>query len=142
MISARFSCLRQGRGDIALDDVKPMLRDAFGFVFPGDPGADAAGGIALSGDEVKLLGEALAKDISFVRAKLKDTTAHDVARRYVFAQAAKSVLNAHAGVGWSSGSHTALPTFTTAKGAGADILVGMEDNADIGARMKRLLEGP
>ena len=134
--------LQQGRGDITLDDVKPMLRDAFGFVFPGDPGADAAGGIALSGDEVKLLGKALAKDISFVRAKLKDTTAHDVARRYVFAQAAKNVLNAHAGVGWSSGSHTALPTFTTAKGVGADILVGMEDNADIGARMKRLLEGP
>ena len=51
------------------------------------------------------------------------------------------MLNAHAGVGWSSGSHTALPTFTTAKGPGAEILVGMEDNTDLGRRMKRLLGG-
>ncbi|MBO7683457.1 MAG: alkaline phosphatase [Kiritimatiellae bacterium] len=133
--------LARDGGDLTIEEVKPMLREAFGFVFPGDGGA-AAGGIELRDGEVRQLRAALAKDVSFVRAKRRDTTAHDVARIYVFAQTAKNVLNARAGVGWSSGSHTALPTFTTAKGPGADILVGMDDNADIGLRMKRLLETP
>jgi len=48
------------------------------------------------------------------------------------------VLNAKAGVGWSSWSHTALPTLTTAKGPGAEILVGVTENSDLGARMKDL----
>ena len=52
---------------------------------------------------------------------------------------ARGVLAAHAGVGWSSGSHTALPTLTTAQGAGAEILVGMMENADLGDRLKKLL---
>ena len=90
-------------------------------------------------NEVDGLRKAFDRDINSIRGSIKDTTAHDVARRYVFGQAAKNVLNAHAGVGWSSGSHTALPTFTTAKGPGADILVGMEENADLGVRLKRLL---
>ena len=134
MIKDRLS----GGGAIAFDDMKPLLAETFGFVFPGGD-ADPKDQMLLTDAEVKSLREAFDRDVSFVRAKLKDTTAHDVARRYVFAQAAKNVLNAHAGVGWSSGSHTALPTFTTAKGPGADILVGMEDNTDIGRRLKRLL---
>ena len=51
----------------------------------------------------------------------------------------RGALAAHAGIGWGSSSHTALPTFTTAQGAGAEILVGMMENADIGERLKRLL---
>ena len=90
--------------------------------------------------ERKALEKAFAQDVEYVRIKLQDTKAHDVKRRYVFAQAVKNVLNARAGVGWSSGAHTALPTFTTAKGCGADILVGMTENADIGMRLKALLD--
>ena len=52
----------------------------------------------------------------------------------------KNVLNAHAGVGWSSGSHTALPTFTTAAGPRADIVVGMQENTDLGRRLRALYE--
>lgn len=126
------------KGDISFDEVMPLLRDSFGFIFPGDAAAEGDP-MLLTEADVKALREAFDKDVSYVRARLKDTTAHDVARRYVFAQAAKNVLNAHAGVGWSSGSHTALPTFTTAKGPGAEILVGMEDNTDLGRRMKQLL---
>ena len=127
--------------DIAFDDMKPSLREKFGFAFPGDV-ADGKDPIRLSGADVKALSDAFYADVRRVRARVKDTTAHDVARRYVFAQTAKNVLNAHAGVGWSSGSHTALPTFTTAKGPGAEMLVGMEENVDIGRRLKRLLGGP
>ena len=57
----------------------------------------------------------------------------------MFAQAAKNVMSAHAGIGWSTGSHTALPTLTTAKGVGAEVLVGMSENTEIGLRLKELL---
>ena len=58
----------------------------------------------------------------------------------IFGRAANRVLAAHAGIGWSSGSHTALPTLTTAQGPGAEILVGMKENADLGKRLKKLLK--
>ena len=114
------------RGNVDLADLKPDLAKRFGL-------AD------LTKQEADLLKKALQKDIGFVKARLKDTTAHDVRRRYVFAQAVKNVLNARAGVGWSSSSHTALPTLTTAMGAGAEMLVGMTENSDLGTRLKALL---
>ena len=126
-------------GAIRFEDVKPDLAKTFGFVFPGEGADDDP--MMLKDSEVESLKEAFMQDVDFVRRNLKDTTAHDVARRYVFAQAAKNVLNKHAGVGWSSGSHTALPTFTTAKGPGAEMLVGMSENKDIGIRLKELLRG-
>ena len=139
--SAQFKKLARDRGgNVTFDDMKPVLREKFGLVFPEDPGApDDA--LRMTKNEVDGLRKAFEKDIESIRARIRDTTAHDVARRYVFGQAAKNVLNAHAGVGWSSGAHTALPTFTTAKGPGADILVGMEENTDLGVRLKRLLAG-
>lgn len=114
-------------GEIAFDEVKPLVAERFGLD-------------ALSAQEEKALRKAFEKDVGFVKAKLRDTTAHDVQRRYVFAQAVKNALNARAGIGWSSGSHTALPTMTTASGAGAEILVGALENSDLGTRMKNLLQ--
>ena len=55
-----------------------------------------------------------------------------------FAGAAKRILSAHAGLAWKSGGHTALPTLTTAEGPGSEILEGMTDNTEIGARLKGL----
>ena len=54
------------------------------------------------------------------------------------AGAAKRILSAHAGLAWKSGGHTALPTMTTAEGPGSEILEGMTDNTEIGARLKGL----
>ena len=93
----------------------------------------------MNADELKELKKAFESDRERVKRNVVDTTAHNVARKYAFGRAANRVLAAHAGIGWSSGSHTALPTFTTAKGVGADILVGMEENTDLGDRLKRLL---
>ena len=120
-----------------LEDFKPLLTEKFGIVFDG-PADDP---MLATAAEVKALRKALAKDVDLTARHVADTTAHDVARRYVFAQAAKNVVNAHAGVGWSSGAHTALPTLTTAKGVGAEVLVGMRENTDIGVRLKGLLAG-
>jgi len=115
--------------------VEPLLAEKFGFVFEGsdkDP-------MKLRPDEIKELMKAFENDRGYVKREIADTTAHDVKRRYLFASVAKRVLAAHAGVGWSSGGHTALPTLTTAQGKCADILVGMEDNTDIANRLKKLL---
>ena len=137
--SSWFKELARGRGgDVKFDETKPMIREKYGLVFPEDPG-DPQDPMRISASELRSIKAAFDKDLALVRARIADTTAHDKARRYVFGQAVKNVLNAHAGVGWSSGSHTALPTFTTAKGVGADILVGMEENTDLGDRLKRLL---
>ena len=130
--------IRDRKGDVAFEEVKPILTEKFGFVF-GKPGGKKAPPLLMSAADEKLLREAFEKDVDNVRRNLKDTTAHDVQRRYVFAQAAKNVMGAHAGIGWSSGSHTALPTLTTAKGVGAEILVGMSENTEIGLRLKELL---
>ena len=124
------------RIDTPFAELKPMLAERFGLVFEGakdDP-------MLLTAAEREELEKAFETDRGYIRQKLADTTAHDVRRRYAFAAAAKRVLAAHAGVGWSSGSHTALPTLTTAQGVGADILVGMRENTDLGRRLKGLLE--
>ena len=130
--------IRSRQAKIAFDEVKPLLTEKFGFVF-GKTVATEKDPMRVTAAEEMTLAKAFAKDVEYVRKNLADTTAHDVSRRYVFAQAAKDVLNAHAGVGWSSRSHTALPTLTTAKGAGAEILVGMRENTDLGKRLKGLL---
>ena len=119
--------LKKREGKVSFEEMKPVLVEKFGLS-------------ELTEAEEKSLSKAFAQDVENVRNRLKDTTAHDVARRYAFAQTVKMVLNARAGIGWSSGSHTALPTFTTAKGVGAEILLGMTENTDLGRRMKGLLE--
>jgi alkaline phosphatase len=86
-----------------------------------------------------MLKEAFEKDREYIRKQVADTTAHDVGRRYVFASTVRGVLATKAGIGWTSGSHTALPTLTTALGTRADIIVGMQENSDIGSRLKKLL---
>ena len=121
--------------NIAFDKVKPLITEKFGLVFTDNRNNP----MRVRTAEIKLLKEAFEKDREFVKKQVADTTAHDVGRKYVFASAVRGVLAAHAGIGWSSGSHTALPTFTTAQGASADIIVGMQENSDIGIRLKKLL---
>ncbi len=127
--------------EIAFEEIKPELEKAFGFVFPG-PNADPANPMLLSPGEVESLRKAFEKDVGLMAKKIKDPAAYDAARKYIFTQTAKNVIAAHAGVAWSTGSHTALPTLTTAKGPGAkELLSGMTDNIEIGQRLKRLIRG-
>ena len=125
------------RENIALDfsEVKPLVAEKYGLKFDGDKKDP----MRVTKAEEEALRAAFEKDREHIRKRLQDTVAHDVKRRYVFASAARGVLATHAGVGWSSGSHTALPTLTTAQGAGADILVGMIENSDVGERLKALV---
>ena len=124
----------------SFDDAKRLVAENFGLVF------DAAEAdtpekklLLLKESEVAELKKAFKKDVEFVAAKKAETRAHDVARRRQFAAAAKRLLSNHAGVGWSSGAHTALPTMTTAQGCGAENFIGFLENYDIARKLKALL---
>lgn len=121
--------------DFDFDDAEPLLTADFGFVFDDDSKSP----MALSDDEEDALEDAFEHDRKLLRKRVRDAAAYDARSRYRFATAVKKVVAAHAGIGWTSGSHTALPVLTTAKGVGADMLVGMADNTDIAKRLKTLL---
>ena len=53
--------------------------------------------------------------------------------------AARILIQTKAGIGWSSGNHTALPTFTTAKGVGGERFQGFLENCDISLILKDLV---
>ena len=53
-----------------------------------------------------------------------------------FADKAKRIMQAKAGVGWTSGSHTGLPAMTTSIGPGSELFTGLLDNTDIANRIK------
>ena len=121
--------------NMEFDKVKSLVTEKYGLYF----GDDRKNPMRVKSAEEKLLKEAFEKDRDYVKRQVADTTAHDVGRRYVFASTVRGVFAAKAGIGWSSGSHTALPTLTTAQGARADIIVGMNENTDIGIRLKKML---
>ena len=121
--------------NIDFEKVKPVVSKYFALAFTDDRNNP----MRVRSAELKRLKEAFEKDCESARKKVADTTDYDAKRRYVFASTVREVLAAHAGIGWSTGSHTALPTLTTAQGVRADIVVGMQDNTDISNRLKKLL---
>ena len=121
-------------------DMKPLLKEKFGFVFEPQPGLSADDKLMLlKPDEIRQLEADFANDVAFVTKGRKETKAHDVKRRKRFAATAVRLLSNHVGVGWTCGSHTALPTMTTAAGVGGDRFMGFLENADIARRLKALL---
>jgi alkaline phosphatase len=120
--------IRKSKGAVTFDEMRPLMAQTFSLT-------------DLTAEEEKVLSEAFRQDIESYRTNVEDTTHYMAKRRYVFAGAVVKVFNARAGVSWTTGSHTALPVLTTAKGAGAEILDGMTANKDIGKRLKELLGG-
>ena len=44
-----------------------------------------------------------------------------------------------AGIGWTSGAHTALPVLTTSWGKGSENFTGFIENTDIAKKLKAVL---
>ena len=55
------------------------------------------------------------------------------------ANAARLLISAKAGVGWTSGAHTALPVMTTSQGVGAELFTGFFENTDLAVKLKSLM---
>lgn len=110
----RLDDARKTNKNFSFDEAKKMLRADFGFVFSGD------GPMRVTPQEQRALEQA------FRSRRLPD--------------AARRLISAKAGIGWTSGNHTALPVLTTATGHQAEILTGFLDNTDIAKRLKQLLQ--
>lgn len=140
--SNRISARIRENPELAFEDVKQDVTEAFGLYFDAasaknDPEGES---LLLTAAEIEELEKAFAHDVSFAKAKKEETRAHDVARRRRFAATARRLLSNHAGIGWSSGAHTALPTLTTAYGCGAETFTGFIENSEISHKIKALLK--
>ncbi len=122
------------------EDVKPVLTDFYGFDFSTKNLKQSP--MAVTDAELKKLEDAFAVEKLIYSAKhgteeynkLKKT--HDKAR---LRNIARIVFNNKAGLGWTSGAHTALPVLTTAIGDEADEFEGFIENTDIAKELKKIL---
>ena len=112
----KVKAARKDRSDFSFEDAKKLLAENFGFKFTGDPRKDP---MVINEKELKILQD------GFEKNKLPN--------------AARLVMAGKAGVGWTSGSHTALPVLTTSKGVGAELFSGFIDNTDIAKKLKTIL---
>ena len=119
----RVRAARVKKPDLCFEDVKPMLEECYGFKFSGE------GPMVLTAAERKEL-----ETVSTPNGKSK--------YKIVVAKLSKtaSIIMSHkAGIGWTSGAHTALPVLTTSWGKGAEEFSGFLDNTDIANKLKALL---
>ncbi|MCI6288832.1 MAG: alkaline phosphatase [Lentisphaeria bacterium] len=108
----KLAAVQKANPAFSFEDAKKMLTADFGFQFSGK------GPMVLS-----------AKEIAQLEKAFKNNNLGNEAR---------IVMNAKAGIGWTSGSHTALPVLTTSSGVGAEIFTGFLDNTDIAKKLKSL----
>ena len=133
MVSMRF----KANPDLKFEDVKPLVSQAFGFKFEGDPKEDP---MVLTKGELADIVKAFDHDVQFHKAKIEENAQYDGEKRYLFGNACRLVMSHKCGIGWSSGAHTAMPVLTTAKGRCAELFSGFLENADISKKMKSFYE--
>ena len=133
VFTRKVSDMKKANPKLAFADVRELLTQTFGFKFEKKtpeilsheknpkkhpmPGRDP---MILTADETARLEKAFA------------------ASPKAFGLEAKQILCHKAGVGWTSGAHTALPVLTTSKGAKAEIFTGFINNYDIAIKMKSI----
>ncbi|MCQ2395176.1 MAG: alkaline phosphatase [Kiritimatiellae bacterium] len=144
------AAMKAGRKPSFTQDLRPLLEIWFGFNFTKADAAasrDAKAGtkfadknttadmdtIYLTKADVDALRDAFKRDVDMLRKPPKFP-------RFKSGTAAIRIMSAHAGVGWTSGSHTALPVLTTSTGVGADAFTGLLDNTEISRRLKAFFE--
>ena len=108
---------RQAKKDFSYADAQKMITKYFGLQFAGNPKKEP---MALSAEQKKAL------EAAYKKNRLPG--------------ALKTVMNQKAGIGWTTGAHTALPVLTTATGVQAKRFSGFIDNTDIAKTLKSLLK--
>ena len=114
--SAIMKKLRAENPNLTFEDTKPVLTKYFNFAFEGDVKKNP---MVVTKSELAKLQE------GFKNKKL--------------ATEARLLISAKAGIGWTSGAHTALPVLTTSQGVGAERFMGFFENTDIAVRIKEML---
>lgn len=115
----RYHALKAKKGT-TFDDVAALITASYGFKFA----PDEAGG---KNDPMVLK----QGDIDSLKRHYERGGLTDKLRR---------LMQNAAGVGWTTGSHTALPVLTTSAGPGAERFTGLLDNTDIAKTIKSFYE--
>jgi len=118
------------------DELRPFLEENFGFCFDGDVKKNP---MAFTKEEKAEIEKAFAHDLEAARKGLKDDERYDASKISKLPTTIKSIFSHKCGIGWTSGSHTALPVLTTAGGPGAERFTGFIDNTDIAKILKDLV---
>ncbi len=104
-------------------DVKPYLREKFGFW--------KKSGFEITPEDEEELEKAFLKRLN---AK---PGSNDV---YALSSKVTRLLNSKVGLGWTTGSHTAMPVGVFAKGKGAELFKGYIDNTDVAKNIIKTME--
>ena len=135
--SGKVAKMFEKSNNLSFDDVKPLITEAFGFHFEGDPKKDP---MVLGKEDIGDIAKAFDHDFVLYNSRVEENTKYDGRKRYHLGGACRLVMSNKCGLGWTSGSHTAMPVLTTASGCGAEHFSGFLENADIGRIMKGFYE--
>ena len=127
----------------AMNDVEKC----FGLIRPDSPQAKTAAdpGLILSAREEAMLKDAFAESL-VPRKQRPDHKTYDYYAKYTmytyepFTMVITQILSNKAGLGWTSGAHTALPVSIHALGNGAEAFRGFYDNTEVFHRLKSLAD--
>ena len=120
---------------VEFDDVKPLISRAFGFKFDGEVEKDM---MVVREKELAALVKAYEHDVKLLKEGVKETDDYMAKLRYTLGNACRKILSHKCGLDWTSGSHTAMPVLTTAKGVNAEKFAGFYENTEIGNRIKAM----
>jgi len=123
--------------NLTFKDAKSLITKAYGFKFDGDRKVNP---MVLKKEEIAELEKAFVHDVEFRKAKVSENKDYDGERRYLLPDACRLMMSHKCGIGWSSGSHTAMPVLTTAKGVNSELFSGFIENTDISKIMKSFYE--
>ena len=129
--TANLSSFYKKNASLTIEDIKPLVTKAFGFVFDGSKSR-----MALSDAQYAEFVKAFESDMKYLKAKKEENKAYDGPRRYILGTTLSRILERKAGVAWSTGGHTAQNVLTTAIGCGSQLFNAPMDNTDIARKMK------
>ena len=129
-----FKEMKKSNPKLKFDEVKKLLCESFGFKFEEKTPEILAHEknpkkYPLKGRDPMILTAAEVRQLETAFKDEKDTS---------LGIAAKKILAAKAGIGWTSGAHTGLPVLTTSQGVKSDIFTGFINNTDIAVKMKSI----
>lgn len=127
------------KGELNFEDVMPLISKAFGFSFL-PKSKSQKGEFVLTQADIKSIQAAFEADLKKYRKNVVETNDYLKPLKYTLGNACRTVLMQRAGVDWTSGTHTALPTMTTASGVGQDKFSGFYENDHIGTVLKSFYE--
>ena len=113
---AKAEKLEKEKKDLSYEDIYQLLNKYYGFIFD----EKSKSPMKLSAADKEKIKKAIDK------GNLPNT--------------ARLIMASKAGIGWSTGAHTALPVLTTATGKNAEKFSGFYENTEISNRLKEMFK--